>query len=127
MVEWLYSLGLGWRQLVELAILAVMYYYLLLFLRGTRGAQVLMGMVISLASLFALSYFLRLYTLNWLLQQLSVFLPRGLHRHSSNPKSDGPSPSSVRSPCSRRRSVDAAWSIPWSKPCSPCPAARSAP
>ena len=58
-----------------MAVLAVLYYYLLIFLRGTRGAQVLLGMVFSLASLFALSYLLKLTTLYWMLQQLTVFLP----------------------------------------------------
>jgi diadenylate cyclase len=60
--------------LAEVIILAAGYYYVLLFLRGTRGAQVLVGFVVLLAGLVGLTYFLNLMELNWLLRKLSVYL-----------------------------------------------------
>jgi diadenylate cyclase len=74
MGSWI-NLDFGWTQMLEIGILALMFYYVLLFLRGTRGAQVLTGMIVSIALMFLLTNFLRLNTLNWMIQQLSVFLP----------------------------------------------------
>jgi diadenylate cyclase len=70
--ETLQSFGL--LGLAEVLILAGGYYYVLLFLRGTRGAQVLVGFVLLLAALVGLTYFLHLTELNWLLRKLSVYL-----------------------------------------------------
>ena len=72
MWETLQSFGL--LGLAEVLILAGGYYYVLLFLRGTRGAQVLVGFVLLLAALVGLTYFLHLTELNWLLRKLSVYL-----------------------------------------------------
>ena len=40
----------GWTGGLEILILAVVFYYIILFLRGTRGAQVLFGFVLLLAT-----------------------------------------------------------------------------
>jgi len=58
----------------EVFVLAVVYYYVFLFLRGTRGAQVLVGLVIVIVALQGATYFLHLNELNWLLRKLSVYV-----------------------------------------------------
>lgn len=64
--------GIG--GLVEILVLAVLFYYTILFFRGTRGAQVLLGFVTALLAMIVLTRIFRLDTLNWLLQQVSVYL-----------------------------------------------------
>lgn len=73
----------AWRQqlnlpdfggLIEIAVLAVLFYYIILFFRGTRGAQVLTGLAVFIALLLLLTYLVRLDTLNWLLQRFTVYL-----------------------------------------------------
>lgn len=67
--------GLG--GLLEIAVLAVGVYYILLLLRGTRGAQVLSGLVLVIGGLLLVTYVFRLDTLTWLLQRFSVYLSVG--------------------------------------------------
>lgn len=57
---------------VEIGLLWLIFYHLLKLLRGTRGAQVLSGLVFSLIAVLALTYFLNLHTLNWLFSKFSV-------------------------------------------------------
>ena len=63
----------GLRGVLEIAVLAVAIYYILLFFRGTRGAQVLLGLVFLVLILMVVTQAGRLVTLNWLLQHLSVY------------------------------------------------------
>lgn len=58
----------------EILILAVGIYFVLLFLRGTRGAQVLTGFVFALVSLLVLTRVFHFDALNWLLKHISVYL-----------------------------------------------------
>lgn len=60
--------------MLEIAILAVFFYYVIAFFRGTRGAQILMGMTLLLVAMLVLTHFFRLDALNWLLRRLSVYL-----------------------------------------------------
>jgi len=60
--------------LVEIILLWVIFYYLLKLLRGTRGAQVLSGLAFALVMVLALTYFLKLHTLNWMFRTFSVNL-----------------------------------------------------
>lgn len=60
--------------LLEILVLAVVFYYIIQFLRGTRGAQVLLGFVTAVVVMLLLTRLFNLDTLNWLLQQLSVYL-----------------------------------------------------
>lgn len=60
--------------LLEILVLAVLFYYAILFFRGTRGAQVLLGFVTAVVAMLVLTRIFNLDTLNWLLQQLSVYL-----------------------------------------------------
>ena len=59
---------------IEILVLAVAYYYLIHFFRGTRGAQVLLGFSLLLVVLLLLTYVFSLDALNWVLQRFSVYL-----------------------------------------------------
>jgi len=59
---------------IQIAVLAVVYYYIMLFFRGTRGAQVLVGLGLLLAVMIGLTQILSLDALNWLLRRFSVYL-----------------------------------------------------
>ena len=53
MPDWAYIRDL-WRPLVEITILAVAIYYILIFVRGTRGWPVVIGFVVMLGLSFVL-------------------------------------------------------------------------
>lgn len=59
---------------LEIGILTVVFYYVLLFFHGTRGAQVLSGLVLLYLALMVMTYFFRLDALNWILQRFTVYL-----------------------------------------------------
>jgi len=59
---------------IQIVVLAVVYYYIMLFFRGTRGAQVLVGLGLLLAVSIGLTQILSLDALNWLLRRFSVYL-----------------------------------------------------
>jgi diadenylate cyclase len=63
----------GFSIAIQVLILAAAYYYVFLFFRGTRGAQVLVGLVLLLLALIGLTQISGLDTLNWILRQISVF------------------------------------------------------
>lgn len=65
------SIGPG--GLFQILVLAAGYYYIFLFLRGTRGAQVLVGLAFLLAILIGLTQLFSLDALNWILRRISVF------------------------------------------------------
>lgn len=58
----------------EILLLWIIYYHLLKLLRGTRGAQVLSGFAVTFVAVLSLTYFLNLYTLNWIFRTFSVNL-----------------------------------------------------
>ena len=64
----------GFRGLLEMLVLSVVFFYAILFFRGTRGAQVLLGFVTAVVAMLVLTRIFNLDTLNWLLQRLSVYL-----------------------------------------------------
>jgi diadenylate cyclase len=66
------SIGLG--GLFEIIVLTCVFYYVFLFLHGTRGAQVLVGLAVLLVVLLGATYFLNLTELNWLLRKVSVYI-----------------------------------------------------
>ncbi len=59
---------LGWRPVLEIAILSVGIYFSLNFIRGTRGAPVVYGFALLVLSLTLLAYFLNLEVLIWLIR-----------------------------------------------------------
>jgi diadenylate cyclase len=63
----------GLRGLLEIAVLALVFYYLFLFFRGTRGAQMLLGLLVLALTLMVVTQVGQLTTLNWLIQHLSVY------------------------------------------------------
>ncbi len=72
MIEYILAIGLD--GLFQALVLACAFYYVFLFLQGTRGAQVLVGMLLALAILLGLTYALNLAELNWVLRNISVYL-----------------------------------------------------
>ena len=61
-------------SLLEIGILWIGLYYLMRLLRGTRGAQVMSGLVSFIALMLVATRFLNLYTLNWLFTQFSLYI-----------------------------------------------------
>ena len=69
------QLTFGWRDLLDILIVAILCYYGIRFVRGTRAMAALNGLLLLLA-LYAVAQFLGLFTLAWLLQNVfsSLFL-----------------------------------------------------
>jgi diadenylate cyclase len=65
---------LGWRPLLEIFILTVFIYFILRFIRGTRGARVLLGLVLLLLTLTIISEAFDLRTISWLLGHFFAFM-----------------------------------------------------
>ena len=74
-LEDLYNIG---RYFLDFGIIVMMVYYVLYFLRGTRGASVLAGLVIALIFLTVLTKSLRFDVLNWLLMNFWTILATAL-------------------------------------------------
>lgn len=74
-LEELYNIG---RYFLDFGIIAMMVYYVLYFLRGTRGASVLAGLVIALIFLTVLTKSLKFDVLNWLLMNFWTILATAL-------------------------------------------------
>lgn len=64
----------GFSGILEILVLSFLFYYIIMFFRGTRGAQVLSGFIVSLLLLMILTQLFHLNTLNWLLRRFSVYL-----------------------------------------------------
>ena len=64
----------GWSGVFEILVLSIALYYIILFFRGTRGAQVLTGLVIFYVATLLLARFFQMEALKWLLQRFSVYL-----------------------------------------------------
>src|SRR6266404_1167897 len=60
----------SWRPALEIIILAVAIYYALMFVRGTRGWPVVLGFLIFLLVITAITSVLKLGVLLWLLAKL---------------------------------------------------------
>ncbi len=66
----LWSPELSWiREIADILIVAFLFYHLFLLVRGTRAAQMFLGLVVLLF-LSALADLLHLTALNWLLTSL---------------------------------------------------------
>lgn len=66
-----------WRPALEILILAMGIYYASRFVRGTRGWPVVVGFVVLLVALAAVTTLLDLKVLRWLLGSASVFIAVG--------------------------------------------------
>ncbi|HEX5400103.1 MAG TPA: diadenylate cyclase CdaA [Verrucomicrobiae bacterium] len=67
----------GWRPALEILILAVVIYYATGILRGTRGWPVVIGFVVVLLALKAVTTLLDLKVLGWLLDSASILIAVG--------------------------------------------------
>jgi diadenylate cyclase len=67
----------GWRPAVEIFILAVLIYFVFKFVLGTRGWPVVIGFVVVLLALTAVTTILDLKVLRWILGSASVFIALG--------------------------------------------------
>ena len=64
----------NWTSGLEVLILSAILYYIYLYLRGTHGARILIGLALVFLSLTFISQLLDLAVLGWLLKSFSVFL-----------------------------------------------------
>lgn len=67
------QLQIAWRPAVEILILTVGIYYVLSFIRGTRGAPVVTGFMVVLLAFVLVSFLLKLKVLQYLLGAFSAF------------------------------------------------------
>ncbi len=69
------SIRIGWRDILDIGLVAFIFYRVLLLVRGTRAISVLIGLVLIVV-LYFISDEVGLYTLNWLLANFlsSLFL-----------------------------------------------------
>ncbi len=68
-------LSFYWRDMLDIALVTLLLYRVLLLIRGTRAFSALIGLV-GLMVVYALSHYIGLYSLSWLLDNLfgSLFL-----------------------------------------------------
>lgn len=65
---------LNWNSAVEIIIIAMVIYYIYLYLRGTHGAKILISLAIIFLTLTFISQILNLAVIGWMLRGFSVFL-----------------------------------------------------
>jgi diadenylate cyclase len=65
------------RDLIDIALVAYILYRFLLLVRGTRGAQMTIGMVVLLGFYYATRFY-RLTTVQWLLNNLLTYIVFGI-------------------------------------------------
>ncbi len=63
------------RNIIEIAALTVMFFYILRVLRGTRGLMLLITVVVFLAFLWILASYFSLPVLDWIIVKLLSFMP----------------------------------------------------
>lgn len=64
----------SWRAPVEILILAVVLYYIYIYLRGTHGARILIGLAVIFLTLTFISQLFDLTVIGWILRSLVGFL-----------------------------------------------------
>lgn len=64
---------LNWRDVLDIAIVSVVLYRLLIIIKGTKAAQMLIGVLMILIA-SVVSGYLPLYTLDWLLQGFWTYI-----------------------------------------------------
>ncbi len=69
------ALRITWREIIDIALVAFVFYRIILLVKGTRAVSVIYGLVLVLV-VYYLSGEFGLFTLNWLLAQFlgSIFL-----------------------------------------------------
>ncbi len=61
-----------WFDLLDITLLSILFYYLFLIIRGTKGVQLLKGLIIVFLATF-LARLLGFRTLNWFLEKVLAF------------------------------------------------------
>lgn len=74
MIRLLELVSTYYRPVIEIGLLTAVFYYLLLLLRGTRGAAVFSGLVIALAVLGGVTQIFQLEVINWILSRVLTWL-----------------------------------------------------
>ncbi len=74
----MFLFGLGFSDIIQIVILSIALYYMFVFFRGTRGAQVLVGLTLLILVLIGLTQLFNLGVLSWILRSLSVYLALAL-------------------------------------------------
>ncbi len=64
----------SWRAPVEIVILAMVLYYIYIYLRGTHGARILIGLALVFLTLTFISQLFDLAVIGWILRSLVGFL-----------------------------------------------------
>jgi diadenylate cyclase len=67
-------IGMYWKPVFEIGLLAAFYYYMFLLFRGTRGAAVLTGFVIVLLFIVGVTQLFQLDVISWILSRFLTFL-----------------------------------------------------
>ena len=62
-----------WIDLIDIAIVAVIFYYILLWLQGTRGLSLIRGFLLILL-VYVTGRFFGLYTINWLFDRFAAII-----------------------------------------------------
>ncbi len=74
-MEFLWALdSLTWKSLLDIFLVALLFFGVSFFLRGTQAMILLRGMVIVLVTMFVLSSVLNLLALRWLLENMFLVL-----------------------------------------------------
>jgi diadenylate cyclase len=63
----------NWTAPIEILILSVALYYIYKYLKGTRGARILIGLALIVITLTLISQLLNLVVIGWLLRSFSLF------------------------------------------------------
>jgi len=64
-----------WASMIfQILVLAFAFYYIFIFFRGTRGAQVLVGLVVVMVVLIGLTQVFNFDALNYILRRFTVYL-----------------------------------------------------
>lgn len=58
---------LRWQDIIDILLVAIVIYRLLLIIKGTKAAQMLIGLGLMLLA-FLISGYMELYTMNWIIQ-----------------------------------------------------------
>lgn len=69
MADVLFLLNTLWRPAIEISIIAVLFYYIYLFIRDTRALQLTKGFLILIIAFFVAQK-LQLYAISWILTKL---------------------------------------------------------
>ncbi|MFP5239444.1 MAG: diadenylate cyclase CdaA [Acidobacteriota bacterium] len=66
MIPWLENIHVGWREALDVSLVGLLFYRMILLVRGTRAVSVIHGVIVVLVANYLSGEF-GLYTLHWLL------------------------------------------------------------